>query len=194
MAGNQFNNPGVDVLTFPIQIEAPGIYRFQWRNRITEGTSTTDANDSWLRINADAFYAQRNQNSVVCPKGYDPTTNDCPTDLDADGNTTPNGSGSNGWFKVYRSGQGDWIWSTRTSDNDGHDIFARFDEPGIYTVEIAGRSRDHAIDRWVLYEADFEGDPLDISQPESPLITLEALFSDGFESRLARQSSRAHAD
>ncbi len=180
-ARNQFNNPGVDILTYLIEIDMPGVYRFQWHSRITAGTSTTDANDSWLRIGSSAFYGQQGTGSIVCPKGFDPAQNDCPVALDDDGDTTPNGSGGDGWFKVYRSGPGDWIWSTNTSDNDGHQIFARFDAAGPYQLEVAGRSADHAIDRWVLYHQDYDGNPLDLSLPESPVILLEPLFADGFE-------------
>ncbi len=167
-ANNQLNNPGVDLLEYPIFIQTPGRYKFQWRNLITEGTSTTDANDSWLRIRADAFYGLQGSNSIVCPRGYDPALNDCPTDLDDDGNVNPEGSGSDGWFKIYRSGPGDWVWSTNTSDNDGHRIYAQFDVPGLYLIQISGRSKDHAIDRMVLFNDDFMGDPLDIQLPESP--------------------------
>ncbi len=180
-ANDQFNNPGVDEMVYPVQITNPGLYRFQWRNRITAGSSTTDANDSWLKIDASAFYGLRGNDSIVCPKGFNSAQNDCPSNLDGDGNTTPNGSGSDGWFKVYRSGAGDWIWSTNTSDNDAHRIFARFDEPGVYEVRVSGRSENHAVDRWVLYRDDFADDPLDPDLPESPLELIDALVSDGFE-------------
>ncbi len=180
-ANNQLNNPGVDLLEYPIFIQTAGRYKFQWRNLIAEGASTTDANDSWLRIRADAFYGLQGNNSIVCPKGYDSDLNDCPIDLDDDGNVTPNGSGSDGWFKVYRSGAGDWVWSTNTSDNDGHRIYVQFDSPGVYLIQVSGRSKDHAIDRMVLFNDDYTGDPLDDQLSESSMIDIDLIFKDGYE-------------
>ncbi|WP_283708614.1 hypothetical protein [Marinicella marina] len=177
---NQFNNPGVDLFEVLIFIQNPGTYQFRWRNLIAKGDSNTDANDSWLRIIADAYYGQQGNDSIVCPKGYDPNNNDCPINLDADGEVTPEGSGSNGWFKVYRSGSGLWKWSTRTSDNDAHEIFARFDTSGLYLIQISGRSQNHAIDRMVLNDVNYNGDPTDLILPESTTIDADLIFADGF--------------
>lgn len=184
-ANNQLNNPGNGLLEYPIFIQNTGLYQFQWRNLIAEGTSTTDANDSWLKIIGSAYYGQKNRSngdvSIVCPKGYDSATNECPVDLDEDGGgVEPVGSGSDGWFKVYRSGSGDWVWSTRTSDSDAHNIFVRFDYPGIYMIQVSGRSKDHAIDRMVLYRTDYVGDPLDVKILESPWLDVDLIFMDGF--------------
>ncbi|WP_395373309.1 hypothetical protein [Marinicella sp. W31] len=178
---NNLGNPGVDQIQYLVLISNPGLYRFRWRSLIAEGTSTTDANDSWLKIEASAFYGQKGNDSIVCPKGYDPLTNDCPTSLDGDGNVTPAGSGSNGWFKIYRSGPGEWVWSTNTSDNDGHQIYARFDSTGLFTINVAGRSANHAIDRLVMYRDDYMGDPLDTNLPESARIDADIIFIDGFD-------------
>ncbi len=180
-ANNQFNNPGVDLIEYSVFIQNPGRYKFQWRSLIAEGTSTTDANDSWLKIRADAYYGLQGSNSIVCPRGYDPELNACPVEMDDDGNVTPAGSGSDGWFKIYRSGPGDWVWSTNTSDSDGHRIYAQFNNPGLYVIQISGRSRDHAIDRMVLFSDDFMGDPLNIELTESPLVDADLIFVNGFE-------------
>jgi len=159
---SNLNAPGSGLITYPIEITTPGTYKFEWRNAFGTGSSPTEHNDSWLKIDADVFYAERNGN-VLCPKGYDPAENDCT-------GGTPNGSGSDGWFKVYRSGggQGDWSWSTRTSDNDAHEIYAQFDSPGTYTIRVSARSDFHAIDRMVLASDAFGGNPRDPSLPESP--------------------------
>ncbi len=180
-ADNQYNNPGVDLLEYAVYIQNPGRYRFQWRSLIAEGTSTTDANDSWLKINGDAFYGLQGMNSFVCPVGYIPEFNDCPIELDDDGNTTPEGAGSDGWFKVYRTGSNPWTWSTSTSDFDGHNIYAQFDNPGIYIIQISGRSQNHAIDRMVLFDDDYVGDPLDLELTESPSIIIDLIYKNGFE-------------
>lgn len=47
---NFFNNPGNGVLTFTFEIQTPGNYQLQWRNRIAQGTSFTDNNDSWVQF------------------------------------------------------------------------------------------------------------------------------------------------
>ena len=143
---DDFNNPGIDTIEYPIQITNAGTYRFQWRSIVGSGSNTTEHNDTWLKIDADAFFAEKNGN-ILCPKGFDSANNDCSGDA-------PNGSGSDGWFKVYRSGgtPDAWSWSTNTSDNDAHQIFARFDSPGTYSIAISGRSAEHVIDRMVMYQ------------------------------------------
>ncbi len=178
---NHSNDPGIDVIEYGIFIQNPGLYRFRWRSLIAEGSSTTDSNDSWLKIFGDAFYGLQGTNSIVCPKGYDPSSNDCPVELDDDMNVMPAGSGSDGWFKVYRSGPGDWVWSTQTSDNDAHQIYARFDQSTLYRLQISGRSKNHAIDRLVMYHEDYTGEPLDVNLPESVAIEEQLIFANGFE-------------
>ncbi|MEM1120948.1 MAG: hypothetical protein AAGJ18_10910 [Bacteroidota bacterium] len=138
---NLFNDPGFSVLNYQIAIEKAGRYRFQWRSRIAQGTSNTEHNDSWLRFNdASDFYGEKGDTRVY-PKGTGKTPN-------------PNGSTRGGWFKIYQNSRGDWTWQTRTSDNDPHNIFVEFDTAGVYSLEIAGRSKGHAIDRLVLYHSD----------------------------------------
>ncbi|MEM1041544.1 MAG: choice-of-anchor D domain-containing protein [Bacteroidota bacterium] len=160
--GNNYGNPGQGTMAFPVRISQAGTYRFQWRSKVGFGSNATEHNDSWLKIDADAFYGEKGNGSIVCPKGYDPAQNDCTGDV-------PNGSGSGGWFKAYSSGTTDWTWSTRTSDNDAHDLFARFDAPGTYTVRVSGRSDGHLLDRLVLYHSSVgSGDALDLDNPESP--------------------------
>lgn len=174
--GNQqLGNPGQGTLVYPIQINAPGEYRFCWRSQVGNGTSPTDHNDTWLKIDADAFFGRKNNGNVVCPKGFDPARNDCI-------GSEPNGSGSSGWFKVYSSGTTDWTFSTRTSDNDAHDIFARFDTTDIYTVQLSGRSSFHLVDRLTL--ANNGNCITDLDLGESEYVDLATVFVDGFESSL----------
>lgn len=136
--GNQFNNPGEGLLEYTIKVNTPGVYRFQWRSRIAQGDDHTEHNDSWLRFpDASDFYAEKN-GSIVYPHG-------------SPQGPYPNGSGSDGWFKVYMNQLNQWSWRAFTNDHDGHKIYVEFDEPGVYTMEIAGRSNGHAIDRMVLY-------------------------------------------
>lgn len=139
---DNFNMPGEGLIKFSVQISTPGTYQFVWSSRITQGTSNTDFNDSWLRIpTADDFYAEKAGGERVYPIGSGKGPN-------------PEGAGADGWFKVYMNRVGEWFWRSSTSDRDPHDIFARFDAAGVYDIEISGRSRLHAIDQFVLFKTD----------------------------------------
>ncbi len=136
---DHFSNPGNNLLSFQIKINNPGTYRFIWHSKVGKGTDYTEHNDDWLSIpDAADFYGVKN-GQVVHPKGI--CTNDC-----------PNGAGSGGWFKVYSNGTYNWTWRTKTSDNDAHDIYARFDTVGIYTIQISSRSAYHFLNRFVLFK------------------------------------------
>ncbi len=138
--GDQFlSAPGNGLLTYKIKINNPGTYRFIWRSRVTNGTSGSEHNDSWLRFaDAASFFGQKNDSFV-----YPADTGQSPT---------PNGSSKDGWFKIYKSGPANqWKWQSSTSDNDAHDIFVVFDTAGTYTMEVSARSSFHAIDRFVLF-------------------------------------------
>ena len=142
IGNDNFNTPGIGFIKCSIKITNPGTYQFVWRSRIAQGTSNTDFNDSWLRIpTASDFYAEKAGGEKVYPKGSGKTP-------------VPEGAGSNGWFKVYMNRVGEWFWRSSTSDNDPHNIFAKFDAPGTYDIEISGRSKFHAIDQFVLFKTD----------------------------------------
>ncbi|ANQ51539.1 hypothetical protein MY04_4197 [Flammeovirga sp. MY04] len=137
----QMNNPGESILEYSVQINTPGTYRFIWHNKVNEGDNTTEANDSWLRIlGAHDFFGKKNA-TVKYPKGGTMVQSD----------KIVNGSSKDGWMKVFCSGTLDWSWATRTSDHEGLNIYATFNEAGTYTVQISRRSTGHAIDRFVLY-------------------------------------------
>lgn len=146
---NSMGNPGNGLLTYKVRINTPGTYRFIWRSYITVGNNNTEHNDSWLRMpDAAHLYGMKNNGHIVYPKG----TNLPPIPESAgQGNTTPNGAGVDGWFKIYMNTANNWKWQSSTSDHDAHDIYAVFTHPGIYTVEISGRSSGHGIDSFVLF-------------------------------------------
>ncbi|MEL7432373.1 MAG: malectin domain-containing carbohydrate-binding protein [Chloroflexota bacterium] len=160
LGGSSAGNNGL--ITYQVQINNPGTYQFKWRNQVGLGTNTTEHNDTWLRINADQFYGSKNGGaSLVCPSGAAAGT--CPA-----GSSNPAGASGNGWFKVYSSGANNWSWVSNTSDNDAHQIFATFDAPGIYTIEVSARSSSHAIDRMVLVNQSLAGNNgQGLSLPES---------------------------
>ncbi len=137
---DSFNDPGKGILSFPIHITEPGIYSFFWRCKVGEGENPTEHNDSWLRFpDAYASFAVKlPEKDTIRPHGI--CTNDC-----------PKGTGKEGWYKMYSSGSLDWTWTSRTSDNDPHEIRVQFNEAGLYHIEISGRSRAHLIDKMILF-------------------------------------------
>lgn len=147
-----FSTPGNGLISTKIFINSPGTYRFQFRTKIGRGTNSTEHNDTWVRFpDASNFFAQ-NGNSILYPKGSGKTPN-------------PEGAGSNGWFKVYMNSLS-WSWDAFTSDFDGHFIYVTFNTSGTYTMQLSARSKDHLIDRIVLYKTTATN-PLSLSQPET---------------------------
>lgn len=135
--GDNFNTPGKGIITTKIKINKTGTYKFSWYNAVGAGTDPTEFNDSWLKFpDADNFYGQKGTNTSnrVYPNG-------------SGKNPTADGAGSGGWFKIYTGGNTNWQWRAQTSDFDPHDIYVVFNSPGVYTMQISGRSDLHAIDR-----------------------------------------------
>lgn len=121
-------------ITTQIKINTPGTYLVKWRNKVGQGTSSTDFNDSWLKFSdATDFYAQKTGSVKIYAKGSGKTPN-------------PAGAGTNGFFKVYLNGTINWTDRAFTSDNDPHSIYAEFATAGTYTMLISARSRLHLID------------------------------------------------
>ncbi|WP_299223604.1 Ig-like domain-containing protein [uncultured Aquimarina sp.] len=134
---DHFNDPGNGVINTKIKINTAGRYKFLWRSKVGEGDSATEANDTWLKFpDASEFYGQKGSERVY-PKGSGQTPN-------------PEGASGEGYLKVYSTGTTNWTWTTKTSDNDPHDIFVEFDSPGVYTMLISGRSKHHIVDRVTL--------------------------------------------
>ena len=132
------SSPGNFKLVYKIRINNKGTYRFVWHSKVGNGTSSTEHNDSWLRIvDASLFFAYKD-GVTLRPKGF--CINDC-----------PEGAGKEGWFKTYSHGTTNWTWNTATNDKNPFSIYARFDNPGIYTVEVSMRSNYQYLDRFVLF-------------------------------------------
>ncbi|MEN8788311.1 MAG: malectin domain-containing carbohydrate-binding protein, partial [Flavobacteriaceae bacterium] len=178
---NSFAQQNGGTIPYEINITTPGVYRFIW-NSFYSGSDPTEENDAWLRFpnNNDVWFfgtdnsagppgteaqiianLQGPQNEIVFPIGSSRIT----------AGTTPNGNGSNGFFKVYLSGGQSEVyqWEAFTSDNDDHNIYVWFVNPGTYTMEVSERSLGHAIDRIAMYKVDgpnYSGTDLD-GFPES---------------------------
>lgn len=145
---DSFQTPGNGVLTYKLNITTIGTYRFVWRSRIAHGETRSEANDSWLRFNDASDFFGKQDDHIVYPKGIGKTPN-------------PNGSSALGWFKIYMNRVGEWFWRSNTSDNDPHDIYVTFSSPGVYTMEVSGRSQYHALDRFVLFK---NGIPFEVAE------------------------------
>ena len=153
-----------------------GRYRLQWRNRIGLGNNSTEHNDSWLRfVDVDDYYGLRIQNNLESRRYPRPKCEDqmlmtmIEGDPDVSTATCPAGSSSDGWLKVYSSGASDWLWSTRTSDSDAHDIYFEVAEPGVYTFEMSARADYHLIDRIVVHEESIDNAVAqDLMAPPTP--------------------------
>jgi uncharacterized protein YjdB len=148
-----FSSVGNGLISTKIFINSPGVYRFQMRSRVGNGTSSTEHNDTWVRFpDASDYFALKGSGTTkIYPKGSGKTPN-------------PNGAGSAGWFKIYMNSL-NWTWSTLTSDNDPHDIYVQFNSSGVYTMELSARSAFHLIDRIVLHKN--ASNPLSLTNPET---------------------------
>lgn len=160
---DNFNNQNGGTIPYQINITTPGVYRFNWRN-FYSGTTSTDQNDNWVRFpnNNGVWYfgyqgtppneaflineLEGAQNNIVFPVGSGRES----------AATGPEGASSNGYLKIYRTGGASqaYDWQAKTSDNDAHDIYVRFENAGTYTMEISERSAGHAIDKVALYRVD----------------------------------------
>ena len=135
--GQYFANTSNGHIDVEITINTPGIYHFIWRVAIAKGTSTTEHNDSWLKVNADDFYGFRSAtNSYVHPRPL------CQSSL----YKCPEGNSKDGFFKLFGGGVNSFRWKAMTSDSDDHKIYVQFNEAKKYTFTIAARSSYHCID------------------------------------------------
>ncbi len=117
------NNQPADTLSHEIQVSVPGTYRFTWAMRQPSGVESDKANDTWLNVpGADRF---------------GPTS----------------GGSYQGFIKVFGNSTGNFAYrATADVNHNKTDIAIVFGEAGTYTVQIAGRSHGHQIDRVVLYQ------------------------------------------
>jgi uncharacterized protein YjdB len=148
-----FSSVGNGLISTKIFINSPGVYRFQMRSRVGNGSSSTEHNDTWVRFpDASDYFALKGSGTTkIYPKGSGKTPN-------------PNGAGSGGWFKIYMNSL-NWTWNTYTSDNDAHDIYVQFNSSGVYTMELSARSSFHLIDRLVLHKN--SSNPLSLMNQET---------------------------
>ncbi|MFY0599422.1 MAG: Ig-like domain-containing protein [Cyclobacteriaceae bacterium] len=121
--------PQHSIIEYNIEITTTGVYQFKWRSRNGKTAQAFDQdNDSWLKIEADEFYGLKGTNK---------------TDI------------GNHFSKVWIQDLNNWSWNCFGEHGgvNGMNVYARFDNPGTYKISIAGRSKNHPIDRFVLYQS-----------------------------------------
>lgn len=157
------NDPTHGLMDVTIHVDTPGRYRLQWRNRIGEGTNTTEHNDSWVTFSDAADYYGLQLDGADERRRYPRPQCEDPKFI-AEIEALPEvievecveGSSVDGWFKVYSSGASDWSWSTRTNDNNAFNVMIEFDAAGDYTFSMAARADHHLLDRIVIHEETLE--------------------------------------
>jgi hypothetical protein len=116
-------------LTYPIRINNPGVYRFQFRSKVGQGRVSSEHNDSFISFpDASDFYAVALDDNAIVRQEK---------------------------FKAYSAAPLDWTWVTYTVDHDPHIFYVKFDTAGVYTFILEGRSSYHFVDRFVLYNEDY---------------------------------------
>ncbi|MEM9325560.1 MAG: DUF5060 domain-containing protein [Bacteroidota bacterium] len=122
--GNNYGSPNGGEVSVELKITKTGTYRFMWLMRQPDGVASDLSNDSWVNF-PDATHM--NQNGVPY----------------------------NGFIKVFGNGKGEFRWAaTADVNHQKSPLFVRFDQPGTYTLQLAGRSENHQIDRIVLFHSD----------------------------------------
>ena len=158
-------------ITYNIKINNPGTYRLAWRGRIGKGTSGGEHNDAWLRIEADDFYATK-QNSPTATPALEPKPN-CNSNPDRD---CPEGSTTGGFFKAFMNrhpvnSAPDRKWGFVTNTNDGDSfrfIWATFNNPGNYSIIVDARSNSFFMDKIVLRRSNVsDSTAQNLNNPES---------------------------
>lgn len=143
-ANNMGSVNSATTLIYKIQINTPGTYKFLWRTRRGFNPPAGDQyNDSWLKINGSDFYGTKNGSKVACKDHF---------------------------MKVWiHSDVFSWnCWGEHGGTN-GLEIFADFDAPGEYSIEVSGRSKYHLIDRMALFLPAAKSTATDPTTPESQM-------------------------
>ena len=134
-------SPGLGILTYPIQINQTGTYQFLYR---TAAPHSTEHNDAFIRFRDNPVEARTVAGDVI-------------------------NLGQDAWFKVYQGAGGDnWNYAAHTEDGP-HQVYAIINTPGIYRLEVSGRSTLFKMDRMSLYlfGTVTYGMATDVSKPES---------------------------
>lgn len=123
------NTVPVDVIELPFTIDTPGTYRFVWAMRQPFEFGDESADSSWVNVPDAARFG------------------------------SIDGGSYGGFVPIFGRARGEFDWSA-TADVDGaqSEVSIVFDAAGVYTMQLAGRSHGHEIDRIVLFHDGLDRD------------------------------------
>lgn len=127
--GNHYETPGIDEFAFYLELAEAGDYRVRLHSLISRGSSQTDSNDVWFKIDGATTYGIKGSSINY--------------------NLGPN---VDGYVKIYQNELGEFTWDTFVMDNDPHDLWVNFPAAGSYKVRFSGRSEGFAIDKLVIHK------------------------------------------
>ena len=133
------------IFEYKIKINTPGTYQFKWRSRNGAGALKFDEeNDSWLQIEASEFYGTKGEETHQFGDDF---------------------------IKVWIQNREAWSWNCFGEHHgvNGMNVYAKYNNPGTYTIKIAGRSHGHPIDRIALFLPDKGSIAMDDATLPSPV-------------------------
>jgi rhamnogalacturonyl hydrolase YesR len=121
------SGPGFSPVSYSIRIRNAGTYQFAFRSRIGAGEVNTAANSSFVRLLDET-------GSTVLPV--------------SNANIAINTS----WYALYTGIFGTWSHDASNNPDDPRSLAWELDAGAIYTLEMSVRSKDHLLDRLILWE------------------------------------------
>ncbi|MDT0608489.1 malectin domain-containing carbohydrate-binding protein [Croceitalea rosinachiae] len=165
-ANNFGNATGGQVLTYNVQITTPGVYRFHMKSEF-QGSNATEENDTWFKIDNTAdvhFFCVQGGNLTstaefegILGGGAGKTIYYPAGNAQGRPDHGNENAGSQGFFKIYRSGGGGNKWDGQTIDNNGFPVYAYFPNAGTFSIQMGERSAGHKVDRFALTQIDVVG-------------------------------------
>ncbi len=141
---DNFGEGGNHILNYKISVTTPGVYQLNIRSRIASGSSSTDANDQYVRM--------LDGNSQLLA----PVWND--------------NYATGTWYKFYQNKLSSWAWQTSNKDNHPRSLSWNL-TPGDYWIQISMRSNGCAVDKIALWnKARYDYSP-ETGNPSSGQIT-----------------------
>lgn len=137
---SSFKDPRIKSYFF--QVNVPGTYRVLLRSAAPHWT---EHNDCWMALPESGSSMTKDGFNIIDIAGVTPAAQ-----LNGDW------ADNRAWFKVYQNeGLNKWNVGGKTKDFDGHSIIARkLDAGKWYSVRIAGRSTQFAIDRIIVFRCE----------------------------------------
>lgn len=122
-----FNLGGFAKVSYPVFINEGGPYQFAFRSRIGRGDSDAEANDSFIRlVDSDGHPVEPVPNQNVAT--------------------------SQSWYRVYVGTSGTWSHQASNGDGDPRSLSWELASGTAYTLELSVRSKDHLVDRLILWD------------------------------------------